>query len=287
MSVVAATGALTRRRFLGGLLLAGVATPLHMRFVEPFRLEITRQVVQICPTESGPPLKILHLSDLHVSSSAALDFTQKAVRLGLEMEPDLICLTGDFITKELDQFDRYCQLLGAAARTAPAFACLGNHDGGRWAADAGGYPDTQAVRRLLSKSGIALLHNCGRTVQVRGRSVSLVGLGDLWAREFAPREAFAKIPLRATPLTVVLSHNPDTKNALGPYPWHLLLCGHTHGGQCLLPVLGTPFAPVRDKHYVAGLHLWDGRWLHISRGVGTVYGLRFLCRPQISLLTLT
>jgi predicted MPP superfamily phosphohydrolase len=66
----------------------------------------------------------------------------------------------------------------------------------------------------------------------------------------------------------------------------LLLCGHTHGGQIRLPFVGTPFAPVRDKRFVEGLHQWDGRWMYITRGVGNLHGVRFNCPPEVSLLTL-
>ncbi len=70
------------------------------------------------------------------------------------------------------------------------------------------------------------------------------------------------------------------------YPWDLMLCGHTHGGQLSLPVIGTPFAPVRDKKYVAGLHKWNNKQIHITRGVGNVLGLRFNCPPEVSVLEL-
>ena len=49
-----------------------------------------------------------------------------------------------------------------------------------------------------------------------------------------------------------------------------------------LPVVGTPFAPIRDKKYVRGLHSWNGRWLHITKGIGNLHGMRFNCRPEIT-----
>ena len=79
---------------------------------------------------------------------------------------------------------------------------------------------------------------------------------------------------------------PDSKEHLRKYPWDLMLCGHTHGGQCDL-VFGTPFAPVRNKRYVRGLHPWNDRWIHTTKGVGNLHGLRFNCRPEVSLLTFT
>ena len=64
-----------------------------------------------------------------------------------------------------------------------------------------------------------------------------------------------------------------------------MLCGHTHGGQFKVPFLNfTPFAPVSDHSMVEGLHSWKGRQIHVTRGVGNLWGIRLNCRPEISLL---
>lgn len=275
----------TRRKFLAGLALATLAGPVYARWVEPRCLDISRRQIQLGEAANPSPLRILHLSDLHASPEVDLRFIEKAVRLGLDLGPDLICLTGDFITARFDCFDRYAAILSKAAQQVPTYACLGNHDGGRWAASVGGYTDTAAVRRLLARSGIELLFNCNVSVRLGNRDLRLVGLGDLWATEISPEPAFAAVRPEKDRLTVVLSHNPDSKDALKAFPWDLLLCGHTHGGQFRLPLIGTPFAPVEDKRYVMGAHRWEGRWLHVSKGIGNVYGLRFNCRPEITLLT--
>ena len=86
-------------------------------------------------------------------------------------------------------------------------------------------------------------------------------------------------------LVVLLAHNPDSKDILGAYPWDLMLSGHTHGGQVIVPFDGPRFAPVEDKRYVAGLKPWGTRQIHVSRGVGNVGGVRFRCRPEVSLLS--
>ena len=87
--------------------------------------------------------------------------------------------------------------------------------------------------------------------------------------------------------TLALLHNPDGKDQIADHSWHLALCGHTHGGQLCLPWWGTPFAPVRDHRYVAGLNRWRDRWIYTTRGVGNLHGVRFNCRPEVRLLTLT
>jgi len=86
---------------------------------------------------------------------------------------------------------------------------------------------------------------------------------------------------------VVLSHNPDSRWRLEGEDWDLMLCGHTHGGQLIVPLFGTrPFVPIEDPAFSEGLIPWKGRLIHVTRGVGNLHGMRFNCRPEVSLLEL-
>ena len=277
---------LSRRKFLATLGICGLGGGGYARALEPEWLQIGRHEVRLSKDGGRARLKVLHLSDLHASPVVELAFIKRAIHLGLDERPDLICLTGDFITHRYDEFDRYAKILRPLADAAPTFACLGNHDGGSWASRHHGYADTSGVRDLLANSGVALLDNAAATVRLRGRDLTVVGVGDPWAHEFQPVLAFPPAPRAAGDTTLVLSHNPDTKEYLKDYAWDLLLCGHTHGGQVCVPFFETVFAPVRDKRFVQGLHPWNGRWLHVTRGVGNVHGVRFNCPPEVSLLTL-
>ena len=262
----------------------GVATAGYMRFWEPGWLEINRHEVPL--GDNGEPVRLLHLSDLHASRVVSLEYLRHAIDVGLEQQPDLICLTGDYITWKYERYDEYSRVLAILSDAAPTFACLGNHDGGKWAGKSRGYPDSNHVRGVLSNADITLLHNETHTLEVNMRELNLVGLGDVWNGEFDAAKAFAAKTKPEVP-TIVLSHNPNTKKQLTPYEWQLMLSGHTHGGQVWVPGIGAPFAPVRDKRYVKGLHEWEGRWLHITKGVGNLHGVRLNCRPEVSLLTLT
>jgi predicted MPP superfamily phosphohydrolase len=66
-----------------------------------------------------------------------------------------------------------------------------------------------------------------------------------------------------------------------------MLSGHTHGGQVLVPLVGTRFIPVQDKRFIAGLKEWNGRQVYVSRGVGSLAGVRFNCRPEVTVLQVT
>ncbi len=280
----------TRRGFARlclGALGAGVGSLAYMRMWEPFRLRAVRHRV---PPAAGAPahgLRVLHISDLHASGVVPLEFINYAVQLGLAQEPDLICLTGDYVTHKIANAPDYAAILRQLSAAAPTFACLGNHDGGKWAFLNMGYRDTAPVQQLLADAGITCLRNAAQHLEVKGRPVSLIGLADFWAEAARPAPAFAAVA-GANPAAyrIVLSHNPDSKKFLVAQPWDLLLCGHTHGGQFAAPIIGTPFAPVADRRYVAGLKPWNDRWIHVTRGVGNILGLRFNCPPEVSVLEL-
>jgi predicted MPP superfamily phosphohydrolase len=276
----------SRRKFLAILGFGCLGTAGYGRFFEPEWLRIRQHEVAVTKRSRGSSVKLLHLSDFHASPVVSLSFIEKAIRHGLEQKPDLICLTGDFITLGYEKVNGYAKILSSLSKHAPVFACLGNHDGGLWASGRGGHRNTEFVRDLLKQAGISLLHNSAQPIQLRDWRITLAGLGDSWAEEMMPEIAFTSLPAEPSDAVLALSHNPDTKQMLKAYEWDLLLCGHTHGGQLRLPLIGAPFAPVRDKKYVEGLHRWNERWIHITRGVGSLFGLRVNCRPEISLLTL-
>jgi uncharacterized protein len=277
------TRGISRRAFVSALALGSVAWTGYAGCVEPGWLEIGRHDVPT--TIPGPPIKLLHLSDFHASWCVSLNYLSEAIDYGLRLKPDIICVTGDFITTTYSDFEGYQRVLSRLPPAAPTFACLGNHDGGAWARSHRGYKTTAKVRNLIAKSGIELLHNQSKILEMHGRPIVLTGLGDCYSMEANPRQAFGS-PTPSGAVRVVMSHNPDTKVMLEPYPWDLMLSGHTHGGQIWLPLIGAPFAPVEDKRYIAGLYRWSDRWMHITKGVGNVHGLRFNCRPEVSLLTI-
>ena len=258
----------------------------YARYWEPSWLDISRVELKLDRPPHQSPLRLLHLSDLHAGQYVSLGYIAKAIRAGLDLAPDLICVTGDFVTGQYDQLDRYAELLSALPKQAPTFACLGNHDGGDWSANHGGYSTMREVAGLLKSSRVELLDNTTRSLTLRDWHLQLTGTSDLWADDAEPRQAFAHAEPSPDSVKILLAHNPDTKGRVHSCAWDLMLSGHTHGGQFRIPFLGPPFAPVRDKRFIHGLHRWENRWLHITKGVGNLYGVRFNCRPEISLLTL-
>ena len=257
-----------------------------MRWLEPHWLELTRKDLKIRHLKQ--PLRLLHLSDFHVTSVDDIKATEKAIRLGLQQKPDLAVITGDFFTTNWGDLQSYADCLLQLSKTIPTFACAGNHDGGAWAARAHGHHDLSQLQSLLERAQISFLQNEARNISIRGQELKLVGLGDLWARSCEPAKALTVTGGTDNAPTIVLSHNPDTKELLQSYEWDLLCCGHTHGGQCVVPLLGwRPFLPVRDRSFPEGVLTWGGRHIHVTRGVGNLHGLRFNCRPEVSILNLS
>jgi len=277
---------MSRRRFLGGVSIAAVGTLGYARFFEAERLQVSHHTV---PLAGGArrPLKLLHLSDLHASGIVGLDYIESALDRALAWSPEVICLTGDFVTRHLAQADEYTRLLRKLSAAAPCFATLGNHDGGAWAGGHGGHADIRWISEILRNSKITLLHNTATRWSAGEWSLQFVGVGDIWAENFEPDRAFRAAQASNDQPTILLSHNPDTKDAMATHRWNLMLSGHTHGGQLRVPWLGaTPFAPVRDQRFVAGLHRWNERWIHVTKGIGSVFGVRINCPPEFSCLTL-
>jgi uncharacterized protein len=272
----------SRRKFLAAMCGGVFGTAAYMRWCEPDWFQVGRYRAMINP--DLPPVRIAHMSDFHASRDVSLSQIEKAIDLAVSLKPDLICLTGDFITWKYDHFDEFGQLLKRLSNAAPTFACLGNHDGGRWSARHG-YADSSKVETMLSRNDVRLLHNASTVLKLKERQMRLVGVGDLWAEDIDAPNAFRGVPKTREETIVLLSHNPDSKAELAQYPWDLMLSGHTHGGQLWIPFIGAPFAPVRDRRFVKGLRRWNDRWIHVTEGVGSLHGLRLNCPPEVSLMT--
>jgi predicted MPP superfamily phosphohydrolase len=274
----------TRRQMLKLGLAAGsagaIGVPAYTYFVEPRWLRSSQWRMEM---PGAPTMRVLHLSDMHLSRHISLDFIGKAIDRGLAQKPDLICLTGDFVTRDMHDAGAYSKLLSRLSDTAPTFAVTGNHDGGSWMAARGGPDSPAAVLDVLANAKVRTLSNENAEFALHGKSVDIIGVSDLWSRDLDPDAAFAEATSDIP--RIVLSHNPDSKEQLANFSWNLLLSGHTHGGQLRIPITGgTPFAPVRDRRYVHGLYPWEGRHLHITAGIGNLHGLRFNCRPEVSVL---
>ncbi len=277
---------LTRRKFLIGLG-AVAAMPAAgygwMRYVEPGWFRVREHAVPLRGLKQS--VRAVHLSDFHASESVPYHAIEKAIDLAVAEQPDAGFLTGDFISWKIHEPKTFERILKKLTDSVPCYACIGNHDGGSWAAGHG-YASPRAVSELLERSGVRVLFNEKTQVEIAGNGMSIAGLGDWWSKDCKPEGLLEREATHDRPL-IVLSHNPDSIQVLRDYAWDLMLCGHTHGGQLVIPLTGSrPFLPVENKELNEGLVEVDGRTLHITRGIGNLHGMRLNCRPEVSVLNL-
>lgn len=269
----------TRRQLFaaGGVALAGTGYGIGY---EPRNLQVTNTQIPVDSKRLKHPLKVLLLADLHESLLTPLDLIADAVDLGLAQKPDLILLPGDFITGKRENFIEYGKVLSRLARYSPTFATFGNHDGGGWASQRGGYSDSLRVQGFLEECGITTLKNENRKVYLKGQTLLLVGIDDPWSGTVDPGKAFQDVSQADYPV-IVASHNPDSKELLGAHQWDLMCSGHTHGGQGI-----SALAPVNDKRFVKGLCKYEKGPIYVTRGIGSFLGIRINCPPEVAILDL-
>jgi len=285
----AVTPRISRRRWLkragwgtGAALLGFTVDAVGL---EPHWLEMVERDLPVAglPT-MWQGMTLVQISDLHIGHSVSDSFLLKSFARVADATPDLVVITGDFLTLDFDgqapfsQVEDVCRQLPHGR--LETLAILGNHDYGRhWSEPA----VAEELVGILGGCGVRVLRN--QTADVGGLQV--VGLDDLWAGRCDVARGLAS-SMNSAP-RIVLCHNPDAADRAGWGDYQgWILAGHTHGGQCKPPFLPAPIVPVKNRRYVAGeVDLFDGRRLYINRALGHTYRIRFNVRPEITLFRLT
>ena len=164
-------------------------------------------------------------------------------------------------------------VLGRLRWRLAAFAILGNHD--RWL-------DTSFIRRRLCRVGTNVLDNTWQRLEVRGEPLIVIGHEGPWLR---PEPDVRDCP--SEPFRLCLSHTPDNIRWARRAGVDLMLSGHVHGGQIRFPLFGSVLVPSRyGRRYDCGVFDEAPTLLHVSRGLSGDHPLRYLCRPEVTRLTL-
>ena len=191
-----------------------------------------------------------------------------------------LVITGDFVDTDLTDLDRMCDVLAAVSKQVEVLGCTGNHD--YWLGNA----FANEVCGALSKAGVNMLRNSNYQPRAGAGELCFSGFEDYWYR--FNQTHIARTPQDAS--IIVLSHNPDSYDDLAMWRWHLMLCGHTHGGQVRIPGIGPLILPVHHRERDAGLFHLDPaqphRALYVSRGVGHLLRVRLFCPPEVTCFTL-
>lgn len=216
-------------------------------------------------------LRVGLITDIHVSATVPDEDVRTAVRLLSDAQPDLVALGGDYVsnfdtTRAVDAADLLAPLAGTPHG---ALAVLGNHD------------DDRVVPAALVSRGFTVLKDARTRLTIRGEAVDVAGLR-YWTRRVSD---IARVLHGAGPTTFLLAHDPRRLREAASLDVQLVLAGHTHGGQVVLPGLGAIAA--RRFPVVAGPAVEGNCTLFVSRGVGTVVvPVRINCPPEVSVLTL-
>ena len=240
-------------------------------------LGVTAQRIWLSDLPEGfRGFRILQLSDIHHSLFVPLDYVAAVVELSNKLKPDLVALTGDFVSYSRSSIEPVAEILGGLRARAGVVAVLGNHDFRVGA---------EALEGALRRRRIQVLRNRHRLLQRRGATLYVAGVDDYgYGADLG--QAMRGIPEDAP--TILLAHNPRLVTAAACRGVSLVLSGHTHGGQVNLPFLGTVYG--RSPEQMRFKKGWDrlgATQIYVSRGIGTiVLPLRWRCPAEMPLLEL-
>jgi predicted MPP superfamily phosphohydrolase len=239
---------------------------------QAFRLELTDWSIER-PRLPVPldGLRILHLTDLHLTPAYADRFFEAMLEQAEGFEADLVAFTGDLIDDGA-MLDRVAPLLSRFRGRLGQFAVLGNHD----------YRTAPAgSAEALRSAGYTIVEGGWTVVEADGARLAVGGTSAPWG----PLPDPADTP--EADLRILLSHAPDTLGWAARRGVDLMLSGHTHGGQYRLPVVGPVILPSRyGRRFDCGFFQLGPTLLYVSRGIGAQHPIRVNCAPEIARLTL-
>jgi len=262
--------------FWGLVSIYGLAMTIKAPIVEKYELSIKG----LSPKDDG--LRIVQLSDLHISWWTSKEEVDRVSKLVSELNPDLLLITGDIV----DHNPEFVRELGESFKELHPrlgkFAIIGNHDVYTGA--------EQIVERMKAINFKMLGGECFSLIN-KGADLALAGMDDSGERWTGADPREKEIPKildqchKGLPI-IWLGHRSSGFEQIKGLPVALTLTGHTHGGQLRLPFGGPGLAHLRFN-YTAGLYQENGQFLYVSRGIGTVgWPFRIACPPEITLIVL-
>jgi uncharacterized protein len=271
----------TPRTLISGLALGGAGLLAYATLVEPRWLQLRRVTVhlrQLPPQFEG--LRIGLLTDLHAGGGTPYSLVRRAARMVMAERPDLIALTGDFAVDDAPGFARCSTRSTRSTRRSASTRCPATTTTS-WASSSG-------TARSAAHPRIRDLTNAAVLREVDGARLCVAGVDDFY-------EGDPQLEVLPPPddrdVTILLAHSPDqAERARRAHDRvDLIVSGHTHGGQVRLPWVGAlKNSAEHEALYEAGLRRRPWTQVYVSRGVGTVHlPVRFLCRPEVTLLRLT
>lgn len=253
-----------------------VTARAERRLIDDEYYEVTEVDVHLTtldPAHDG--LRVVQLSDLHVGHGVPDGRVIRAVRDVNALSPDLVVLTGDFVTTKRDPLRRVPELLEPLK--APRVAVLGNHD--HWSG-------AQVIHDGLERIGVSVLQNEHTAVRLRGVDLRVIGIDDCTTRNDDVEAGWRGVT-KGAPL--VLTHTPSCARKLPAWQDVLCLSGHTHGGQWNLGPLTKGVYTSAGQPWYRGGYTVGGNQLYVNRGLGFGRGThlpRIGSDPEVTVFTL-
>ncbi|MCS7167114.1 MAG: metallophosphoesterase [Gemmatales bacterium] len=258
----------------------------YARHVEPQWLEARQlQLVLANWPKALHGLRIVHLSDFHLSRRVPLSLVVEAVELANCYQPHIVALTGDFVHSGSKYVEQLADTLARLRAQIGIAAVLGNHDFAVRIRLGWSRPSLSIlVESALRQRGVRVLRNQAWPIEKNGTLLYVVGVDDLWSGLCDPQAAFGNVPNDAPCL--LLAHHPQTIEQLKGRRAVLTLSGHTHGGQVNWPGLGPVFLSGKMRRWASGLYSHRNGLLYVNRGIGYGLRLRYGVRPEVAVFTL-
>ncbi len=228
-------------------------------------------VLESAELAAAAPLRIALIADIHSNASM---FANAAYEIK-KHKPDIIVVAGDIIDAQ-GRFRRsrwFIQQFENLLKIAPTYVILGNHD----------MEKMDELARVIEKSKVTLLRNEAITwTSPSGKDIRIIGLGDWNEYDEDPAACMKAVGEEELPV-ILLSHDPESRWLLRNYDWDLMLSGHTHGGQLANPLTGE-YISLRSS-MPAGLFDFEGnRQVYVTRGIGAIFGMRFFCPAEVTII---
>lgn len=243
---------------------------------EPYMLSIEHERIQLSRLPKAfDGFRIVQLSDIHHGPFSSRDQIERAVETANRLQPDIIALTGDYISKERHYAAPCAEMLGRLKARYGVYAVLGNHD--HWV-------DAALITDLFRAEGITVLINEGMHFEKNGASFWLAGVDDTMVG--LEDLSLALAGARRDEMKLLLAHNPIILRRAARASVDLVLSGHTHGGQVAIRGERNTLRGAR-KRLLKGHGRLANTQIYVNRGLGTVVlPIRYGCPPEISLLEL-
>jgi predicted MPP superfamily phosphohydrolase len=269
------------RNFAAAPMLMGGAGLGFGSTVERHRLTLEQHDLPLALGPKAPAkFRAVALTDFHFDPLYEDGYVQQYISAANALKPDIVFLTGDYITQRVDRMDDLAVMLSKLQQRSGIFACTGNHD--HW-------EDPRHVVGCLRKQGIEVLYNQHTRVPCAGGELVIAGLAS--ACDGLPNWPETVKGLKPNDRTIALMHEPDYVNQLCRLDAKriaLQLSGHTHGGQVCLPWFGAMHLPRFGRNYEAGFYDVKGIKLYVGRGLGTTnINVRLFCPPEITCFDIT